>query len=225
MYVRFKPSTWEELADTVPPCRTLPPGNVHNWRQYRRGRYEYYALQPNCQSERLRMCTGTLDEITTLLASLQKATEIESNWRCYRNYIVKHCSLLFIVRQRHTEVGTIVKTGTKTCKPVMLGISRVLDSSFSFESFVDVVNDGMVMKKHLMTILEGLVAVFDQLSRGTTSTSATDQLKCCRFCVDKAQSTSECPHSRNPLTFIRMRNRISTTNRVDVRAMDLVQDA
>lgn len=97
------------------------------------------------------------------------------------------------------------------------------ESILSFESLVYSIKDGTLTFQQLIAISERLMAVSDKPSTDLTFTRAMDQVSFCKTGLDRAHTTSNCPHVSNPETFIRGHNRTSTSNKVETLTIDQME--
>lgn len=80
------------------------------------------------------------------------------------------------------------------------------ESKSNFESLVGCILDGTITQKQLQDVLYRLAPVSDQSSTYLTSSKAMDQVHYFRFGLDKAHSSSKCPHVSNLKTSIHSSN-------------------
>lgn len=74
--------------------------------------------------------------------------------------------------------------------------------------------------KYLLAISERLVAASNQSSSDLTSPRAMDQMNCCRICLHRAHTTSNCLGICNLEILVSVHSCSFTTNRANVRTID-----
>lgn len=137
---------------------------------------------------------------------------------CYVITYVIPCSSVRFTRSTshrskdHCQDWRIRLQATCNCHAWNIINAMNVESTASFERFVDFVNDWALSSQQLQTITERGVAASDPSLPDLTYTTPMNEVRQCDFWSEKAQPTTKCLHSSTYGTFIRVHKAISATS-------------